>query len=31
VRPAAVADGLIDQPQQLELGLGAHARGNRAE
>ena len=24
-------DGLVDQPQQLELGLGAHARGDRAE
>ena len=26
-----LADSAIDQPQQLELGLRAHARGNRAE
>ena len=30
VRPP-VLDGAVDQPQQLELGLGAHARGDRAE
>ena len=30
VRPP-VGDRAVDQPQQLELGLGAHARGNRAE
>ena len=30
VRPP-VGDRTIDQPQQLELGLRAHARGNRAE
>jgi len=30
VRPAIV-DGAVDQPQQLELGPGAHARGDRAE
>ena len=26
-----VGDRTVDQPQQLELGLGAHARGDRAE
>lgn len=30
VRPA-VRDRSVDQPQQLELGPGAHARGDRAE
>ena len=30
VRPP-VLDRAVDQPQQLELGLGAHARGDRAE
>ena len=30
VRPA-IRHGLVDQPQQLELDLRAHARGDRAE
>src|SRR5947209_11804567 len=30
VRPS-ITDGAVNQPQQLELGLGAHARGDRAE
>jgi hypothetical protein len=30
VRPP-VGDRGVDQPQQLELGLGAHARSDRAE
>ena len=30
VRPP-VLDRAVDQPQQLELGLSAHARGDRAE
>jgi hypothetical protein len=30
VRPA-LRHGLVDQPQQLELDLRAHARGDRAE
>ena len=30
VRPP-IQDGAVDQPQQLELGLSAHARGDRAE